>query len=216
MKYGVLGTGQVGQELSNKLVALGNEVCMGSRSQDSKEAKTWLERAGEKGKIGTFADAARFGEIIVNCTQGAHSLEALRLVAKKELNGKILIDVANPLDSSRGMPPVLSICNADSLGESIQREFPEAKVVKTLNTVNCRVMTDPGRVPGDHDMFICGNDDTAKKTVTALLREFGWKSIVDLGDITNARATEQLMPIWIRLWGKLGTADFNFRIVSDA
>jgi len=216
MKYGVLGTGQVGQELATKLASLGNEVCMGSRSQESQEAKTWLERVGKKGKIGTFAEAARFGEVIVNCTQGAHSLEALRLVDKKDLNGKILIDVANPLDLSRGMPPILSICNADSLAESIQREFPEARVVKALNTVNCRVMTDPKRVPGDHDLFICGNDDAAKKTITALLREFGWKSIVDLGDITNARATEQLMPIWIRLWGKLGTADFNFRIVKAA
>ena len=109
----------------------------------------------EKGKIGTFAEAARFGEVIVNCTQGAHSLEALRLLDEKDLNGKILIDVADPLDSSRGMPPILSICNADSLGESIQREFPEARVVKALNTVNCRVMTDPKPVPGDHDLFIC-------------------------------------------------------------
>ena len=216
MKYAVLGTGQVGQELATKLTALGNEVCMGSRSQEGKEAKAWLERVGKKNKIGNFAEAARFGEVILNCTQGAHSLEALRLVDRKDLNGKILIDVANPLDSSRGMPPILSICNADSLGESIQREFPDARVVKALNTVNCRVMTDPKRVPGDHDLFICGNDDAAKKTVTALLREFGWKSIVDLGDITNARATEQLMPIWIRLWGKLGTADFNFKIVQAA
>jgi 8-hydroxy-5-deazaflavin:NADPH oxidoreductase len=216
VKYGVLGTGQVGQELATKLAALGNEVCMGSRSQESKEAKAWLERVGKKGRTGTFAEAARFGEVVVNCTQGAHSMEALSLVDKKDLRGKVLIDVANPLDASRGMPPILSICNSDSLGESIQREFPEVKVVKTLNTVNFRVMTDPTRVPGEHDLFICGNDDAAKKTVTALLRAFGWKSIIDLGDITNARATEQLMPIWIRLWGRLGTADFNFRIVKAA
>jgi len=213
MRYGVLGTGMVGQEIATKLAALGNEVCMGSRGQDNKQAKAWVERMGKNGKTGTFAEAARFGDVLVNCTQGSHSLEALRTLDKNDVSGKILIDVANPLDASRGMPPILSICNSDSLGESIQREFPEAKVVKALNTVNCRVMTDPKRVPGEHDLFICGNDQAAKKAVTTLLREFGWKSIIDLGDITSARATEQLMPIWLRLWGNLGTADFNFRIV---
>ena len=134
---------------------------------------------------------------------------------RKELAGKILLDVSNPLDSSHGMPPTLSICNTDSLGESLQREFPETHVVKALNTVNFQVMVEPTRVKGDHDLFICGNDSGAKEQILKLLREFGWKSIIDLGGITSARATEQLMPIWIRLYMMWKTADFNFKIVRN-
>src|SRR5262249_59073067 len=128
--------------------------------------------------------------------------------------GKILIDVTNPLDFSRGAPPILSICNTDSLGEQIQRTFPEAKVIKTLNTVNCEVMVNPALVPGDHDIFICGNDADAKAHVAELLKQwFGWRSVIDLGDISAARATEQMMPIWLRLYGALGTLRFNVRVV---
>lgn len=215
MKIGVFGTGMVGEAIGSKLVELGHEVMMGSRSRDNKNAKAWADKVGKSGKAGTFADAAHFGELLVNCTKGSHSLEAFRLVDRKDVSGKIIVDVANPLDASHGMPPVLSISNTDSLGESIQREFPDAKVVKTLNTVNCQVMINPTRIPGEHEIFICGDDENAKKTVRGLLADFGWKAPIDLGDITNARATEQLMPIWIRLWGKLGTADFNFKIVKS-
>jgi predicted dinucleotide-binding enzyme len=216
MKIGILGTGMVGETLASKLVELGHDVMMGARSRDNKNALAWQKKAGKKAKAGTFADSAHFGELLMNCTSGAHSLEALRLIDAKDLAGKVLIDVANPLDGSRGMPPVLSICNTDSLGESIQREYPEARVVKTLNTVNCKVMVDPKRVPEDHAIFICGNDQDAKEAALKLLSEFGWKNPIDLGDITNSRATEQLMPIWIRLWGRFGTADFNFKIVKAA
>lgn len=215
MKYGVLGTGMVGQTLATKLAELGHEVMMGSRTADNKDARAWLEGAGTRGRIGTFQDAARFGEVILNCTQGSASLEALRTVQPKDLQRKVLLDVANPLDFSRGTPPTLTICNTDSLGESIQREFPETRVVKALNTCNCRVMVEPGRVKGDHDTFVCGNDPAAKEQVKGLLRNFGWKSIIDLGDITNARATEQLLPIWIRLYGLYQTGDFNFKIVRN-
>jgi hypothetical protein len=131
------------------------------------------------------------------------------------LKDKILIDIANPLDFSKGMPPTLAICNTDSLGEQIQRAFPEVKVVKTLNTMNCDIMVNPSRVPGEHDVFICGNDAEAKTIATQILKDwFGWKSVIDLGDITSARGTEMLMPIWIRLWGVFGHANFNFRIVK--
>ena len=136
-------------------------------------------------------------------------------MGRKDLEGKVLLDVANPLDFSHGMPPTLTICNTDSLGESIQREFPETEVVKALNTCNCRVMVDPGRVTGDHDIFVCGNNGVAKGQVKALLRDFGWRSIIDLGDITNARATEQLLPIRIRLYGQYQTGDFNFKVVRN-
>jgi predicted dinucleotide-binding enzyme len=124
------------------------------------------------------------------------------------------VDVANPLDFSRGMPPTLFTAAAgDSLGERIQNELPQTRVVKALNTVNASVMTDPSRVRGQSDLFLCGNDADAKGRVTALLREFGWQSVIDLGDITGARGTEAYLLLWLRLWGALGTVDFNVRVV---
>jgi predicted dinucleotide-binding enzyme len=215
MRYGVLGTGMVGQTLATRLTELGHDVLMGSRTADNKEADAWRQRVGARGRVGTFRDAAAFGETLLNCTQGSVSPAVLHSVEAKDLVDKVLIDVANPLDLSGGKPPTLTICNTDSLGERLQREFPMTKVVKAFNTCNCRVMVDPGRVRGDHDVFVCGNDAGAKETVKALLRDFGWATIIDLGDITAARATEQLMPIWLRLYGLLGSADFNFKIVRN-
>lgn len=213
MKIGLLGTGMVGNAIATKLVDLGHEVMMGSRDANSEGLQQWLDSVGGRGKGGTFADAAAFGDLLFNCTKGMVSLEALNLAGKDAIGNKILVDVANPLDFSQGMPPTLSVCNTDSLGEQIQRAFPDARVVKTLNTCNCNVMVDPARVPGEHDIFISGNDDTAKAEVKTLLQSFGWKRIHDLGDITTARSTEQLMPIWLRLWGTIGHADFNYHIV---
>ena len=213
MKIGVFGTGMVGETLATSLAGLGHDVMMGSREAGNGKAKAWAAGAG--GKNGTFADAARHGEIVFNCTLGSAALAVIRLAGSRNLAGKILVDVTNPLDFSTGTPPSLSIVNTDSLGEAIQRELPRTKVVKTLNTVNCNVMVDPRRVAGKHSLFICGNDAGAKTAVRELLEAFGWEDIIDLGDITSARATEQLMPIWIRLWGLLGTADFNFAIVRN-
>lgn len=214
MKIGILGTGMVGTALGAKLVNVGNQVMMGSRSAANEKAVEWAKANGSSASHGTFADAAAFGKIIFNCTSGTGSIAALKSAGEKNLNGKILIDVANPLDFSKGMPPTLFVCNTDSLGEQIQREFPGVDVVKTLNTVNCNVMVHPSLVPGEHDLFLCGNNEEAKSHVTDLLKNwFGWQSIIDLGDITNARAMEMLLPIWIRLWGKLGTANFNYKIV---
>jgi len=203
----------VGETLATSLAGLGHDVMMGSREAGNGKAKAWAAGAG--GKNGTFADAARHGEIVFNCTLGSAALAVIRLAGSRNLAGKILVDVTNPLDFSTGTPPSLSIVNTDSLGEAIQRELPRTKVVKTLNTVNCNVMVDPRRVAGKHSLFICGNDAGAKTAVRELLEAFGWEDIIDLGDITSARATEQLMPIWIRLWGLLGTADFNFAIVRN-
>lgn len=213
MKYGILGTGMVGQTLATKLVEMGHDVMMGSRSATNEKALTWQKSAGTKGKVGTFRDAAKFAETLISCTDGETSLDALRSCDGKDLEGKTLIDVSNPLDFSKGMPPTLSTVNTDSLGEKIQREFPQLKVVKALNTCNCKVMVEPSRVPGEHDLFICGNDAAAKEQVKSLVKEWGWKTIYDLGDITNARATEQLMPLWIRLFVQFGNADFDWRIV---
>ncbi|MDO9255367.1 MAG: NAD(P)-binding domain-containing protein [Bacteroidales bacterium] len=210
----ILGTGMVGETLATKLVSLGHKVKMGSRTANNEKATAWTKLNGELASNGTFADAAAFGEIIFNCTSGQVSLEALQLAGHENLQGKILVDVANPLDFSKGMPPSLTVCNTDSLGEVIQRQFTDVKVVKTLNTMNCQLMTNPGALKDPGNVFICGNDNEAKAEVERILHSFGWEKIIDLGDISAARGTEQVLPIWVRLMGKLGTAMFNFSIVQ--
>jgi predicted dinucleotide-binding enzyme len=212
MRVGVLGTGTVGGRLGSKLVALGHDVKMGSRTARNAKAVEWAKANGPRATVGTFADAAKFGEVVFNCTAGSVSLEALKQAGEKNLGGKVLVDVANPLDFSKGMPPTLTVCNTDSLGEQIQRAFPDAKVVKALNTMGNELMVDPGLVPGEHDTFVCGNDPQAKAEVVEILRAFGWKSPIDLGDITAARGLEMMLPVWVRLMATLKTRDFNFRI----
>ena len=216
MKIAVLGTGMVGNAIRTKLVKTDHQIMMGSREAKSAAGQEWLRSVDGKAKIGTFADAAAFGEIVFDCTSGANALPALRQAGAVNLSGKILIQVGNPLDTSKGMPPTLTICNTDSLGEQVQREFPGVRVVKALNTVNCDIMINPSRVPGDHDLFICGNDAAAKREVTDRLCEwFGWKAgnVIDLGDISNSRGTEMFLALWVRLWGTLGTPHFNIHVV---
>jgi len=205
----------VGNTLATKLVQIGHQIMMGSRTANSSAGQEWLRSVGGKAKIGTFADAAAFGEIVFDCTNGANSLDALRQAGAANLREKILIHVSNPLDFSTGQP-TLTVCNTDSLGEQVQREFPDSLVVKALNTVNCALMIQPSLLPGDHNLFICGNDAAAKGEVTGWLCEwFGWKNtnIVDLGDITGSRGMELWMPIWLRLFGKFGHPRFNLRLV---
>lgn len=214
MRIGVLGTGMVGETIGGKLVSLGHEVKIGGRSATSEKGSAWAARVGDKGSYGAFAETAAFGELVFNCTKGEGSVDAVR-AAKAGLEGKILIDVSNPLDFSGGFPPSLFVSGTDSLGERIQRELPATRVVKTLNTVNCELMVDASRAGGESDLFVSGNDADAKATVKTFLREqFGWTSIVDLGDITTARGTEAYLLLWVRLWGALKTADFNVRIVK--
>jgi predicted dinucleotide-binding enzyme len=212
MRIGILGTGDVGGRLGTKLVSLGNEVRMGSRSAPNPKAAAWVKANGSKASAGTFADAAKFGEIVFNCTAGSISLQALKLAGSENLGGKVLVDVANPLDFSKGMPPSLTVCNTDSLGEQIQRAFPDVKVVKALNTMSNVVMVSPGLVPGDSDAFLCGNDAQAKAKVVEILRAFGWKDPIDLGDIKAARGMEMILPIWVSMMGKFQTPNFNFKI----
>jgi 8-hydroxy-5-deazaflavin:NADPH oxidoreductase len=216
MKIGVLGTGIVGSTLGTKLIELGHEVKMGSRTTVNEKASAWVKKNGSMASQGTFADASAFGEMVFNCTHGMASLDALNQAGADNLKNKILIDLANALDFSRGMPPSLAVCNTDSLGEQIQRAFPHVKVVKTLNTVNCSLMVNPEHVAkGNHDIFISGNDAGAKAKVGEILREwFGWESIIDLGDITTARATEMLFPLWITLMGKYQSPNFNFKVIK--
>lgn len=216
MKFAVLGTGVVGQTIGSKLVTLGHEVKMGGRESFNPKGQDWAGNAGHLASYGTFQQAARFGEIVVNATAGGVSLQALEAATADALAGKLLIDLANPLDFSKGMPPSLLVVNTDSLAEQIQRAYPQTKVVKTLNTLSCKLMVNPDAVAaGDHHLFISGNDANAKAQVLDLLAQFGWAkaNVMDLGDISTARGTEQLLPIWIRLWGALGTDAFNFKIV---
>ena len=210
MKIGVLGTGVVGQTLAGKLLSLGHDVMMGARSADNEKVVAFAARTG--GKAGSFGDAIRHGELTINGTRGDGSIAAIRQGAD-HLAGKTLIDVSNPLDFSKGFPPSLSVSNTDSLGESIQREFPAAHVVKSLNTLNASLMIDPGQLPGQHTVFVSGNDASAKGQTMDLLRSFGWQSIIDLGDITTARGVEEYVALWVRLLGALGTPEFNIAVV---
>jgi hypothetical protein len=160
-------------------------------------------------------EAAAPAELIVNATNGAGSIEALEAAGESNLAGKVLIDISNPLDFSQGLPPSLFVSNTDSLGEQIQRRFPQARVVKALNTMNCEVMVDPDKVPGEHDVFLCGEDEGAKQQVAELLQSFGWPAdrIIDLGGISSARGPEMYLPLWLMLWGALGTGYFNIVVV---
>jgi 8-hydroxy-5-deazaflavin:NADPH oxidoreductase len=214
VKIGVLGTGMVGGAIGSKLADLGHEVKMGSRQAGNEKAVAWAGEAGEGASEGSFADAAAHGEeIVFNCTAGAASLQVLEAAGAENLAGKVLIDVANALDFSQGMPPTLAVCNTDSLGESIQRQFPDARVVKALNTVNAGVMVDPGNLPGNHVLPVCG-DEEAKPQVIELLGDFGWPPdrVVDLGDISAARGMEMYLMLWLGFMNSLGTANFNIAL----
>jgi len=217
MKIAVLGTGNVGDTIGSRLIELGHTVKMGSRTADNEKAKAFVAKHDANASAGTFADAAAFGEIIFNCTAGVGSIDALKLAGEKNLNGKIIIDVANALDFSKGMPPSLAICNTNSLGEEIQKTFPLTKVVKALNTMWCGLMVNPMMINGgDHSTFVCGNDALAKEEVKNILKSFGWaeKNILDLGDITKARGPEMYLPIWLSIYGATNNGAFNIKIVS--
>ncbi|MBK6687631.1 MAG: NAD(P)-binding domain-containing protein [Deltaproteobacteria bacterium] len=213
MKIGILGTGMVGAGLGAKLVQLGHQVKMGSRTAAHEKAVAWAKAAGNNASYGTFADAAAFGELVLNCTLGSASMEALQAAGAKNLAGKVVIDTSNPLDFSKGFPPSLFAGNTDSLGEQLQRAFPEAKLVKTLNTISVSVMVDPAKLGAETDVFLSGNDEAAKAQAAELLKSFGWKSIVDLGDLSTARGTESYLALWVRLYGAFKTPDLNLKIV---
>jgi predicted dinucleotide-binding enzyme len=214
MNIGVLGTGLVGQTIGSKLVQLGHDVMMGSRDADNPRAIAWTKEEGHNAYFGTFADAANFGEIIFNCTLGTASLEALERAGAENLKGKILIDTSNPIDYSTDFW-TLTVSNTDSLGEQIQRAFPEAKVVKTLNTMNCNVMVDPAKLLERSDVFVSGNSAEAKAEVIKILHDFGWRSIIDLGDITTSRGVEMYVILWRCLRKAISSHRFNIRVVSS-
>jgi 8-hydroxy-5-deazaflavin:NADPH oxidoreductase len=226
MKIAILGTGMVGQTLATALVAKGHEVMIGTRDVAKSLASTEPNGYGMPSfgvwhkdhvdiRTGTFSEAAVFGEVLVNASGGGVSLDMLNQAEAGSVGNKVLIDIANDLDFSKGMPP-MSRSNdvADAgLAEKIQTAYPNLRVVKTLNTMTAAVMVNPSLVlGGDSTVFMSGNDADAKKTVKSLLQSFGWKDIMDLGDITSSRAVEMLMPIWLRTWGVMGKTPFNFKI----
>jgi predicted dinucleotide-binding enzyme len=227
MRIGVLGTGMVGRALAGRLAGLGHDVVVGTRDVNQTLARNEPDGMGNppyaewqkdnpEVRLVLFAEAGAHGELMVNATSGTGALPALEAVGAANLVGKVLVDVANPLDFSQGFPPLLSVANTDSLGEQIQRAFPDARVVKTLNTMNAYVMIEPTRVPGRHSVFLAGEDGSAKESVKGLLGEFGWteEAIFDLGGIRAARGTEMYLPLWLSLMGTLGTGDFNIQVVK--
>lgn len=217
MKIAILGTGAVGTTIATKLIELGHQVMIGSRSNTNEKAIEFVNKFEKNASNGTFEEAATFGEIIFNCVKGEFSIAALKS-AGKGIENKILIDVSNPTDTSKGAPLSLisELCNTNSLGEEIQKTFPNVKVVKTLNTMWSTLMMIPSMLQdGDHTNFISGNDEDAKNKVKSLLYEIGWKekSIIDLGDITAARGTETLVLLWLKIWGTtIGT--FSIKVVN--
>jgi len=230
MKIAIIGTGSVGRTLASRLSELDHDVMIGTRNVSDKMAgnekdsygnppfREWI-KTNSKVKLGTFSEAAYFGDLVINATHGSSSVKALILAGAKNLAGKVIIDIANPLDFSNGMPPSLlpGLNNTNSLGEEIQKTFPDAFVVKTLNTMWCGLMVNPAMIgKGDHINFISGNNTESKAKVMTLLNQFGWKdeNVIDLGDITAARATESLLPIWLRIMGVTKSGAFNFKLVK--
>lgn len=227
MNIGVLGTGMVGQTIAAKLKDLGHNVMIGTRDVAKTEAHSERTRMGsppfsewhkshQNVKLGTFAEAASFGETLFLCTNGAGTLEALKLAQPENFKGKTVIDISNPLDFSKGMPPTLfpQWTNANSLGEEVQKALPGANVVKSLNIVNCEVMVSAKKAGGDPTMFVAGNDPKAKEEVKGILKQFGWTDILDLGDISGARGMEMLVMLWVRIRGVTQSGYFGFKVVK--
>lgn len=214
-KIGILGTGVVGQTIGSKLIELGYSVKMGSRTANNEKAASWVGKSGANSSAGTFEDAAKFGDIIFLCTKGDVTIDIVKLAKTENFKGKTVIDISNPLDFSKGMPPSLipHLSNTNSLGEEVQKTIPEAHVVKTLNIVNCEVMVNAKKSGGDPTMFVSGNNSESKAEVKSILNQFGWNDIIDLGDITTARGTEMLLPIWLRIWVATQNGYFAFKVV---
>jgi NADPH-dependent F420 reductase len=213
MRIGILGSGDVGRSLGSGFASKGHEVMIGTRNPDKAELKKWLKANNGKGSLGTFAEAAAAGEIVILATHGDATEAVLGQIGPQPFEGKVVIDATNALDFSHGMPPGLFVGTTDSLGERIQRDLPEAKVVKCFNIVNHSKMTNPKMREGLPDMLICGNDKAAKRQVAKLLEEFGWKDPIDVGDIAGARWLEAWVPLWVRIRNELGSPKVALKIL---
>ena len=225
MKIGIIGSGVVAQTLGAKLIELGHDVVLGTRDPSKLDEKKnmavtlreWLanvSKTGKTGKVATFQEAAAHGDLLINATHGQASIEALKLAGADKVGSKVVIDTANELDFSKGMPPGSLASQTNCLGERIQSAFPNLKVVKSLNTIGAPVMVAPQALAGgEHTVFVSGNDVAAKGAAAELLKSFGWKDVLDLGDISSARGPEMYMAMWIRLWGATGTGMLNIKVV---
>jgi 8-hydroxy-5-deazaflavin:NADPH oxidoreductase len=224
MNIAVLGTGMVGRALAGRLHELGHHVVVGTRDPAATLARTEPDAMGNPAyaawagehpgvDLATFAEAAAGAQLVVNASSGAATLDVLTLAGADNLAGKPLLDIANPLDFAQGFPPSLFVKDTDSLAETVQRTFPEVRVVKALNTMTAELMVDPRSLGESSSVFVSGDDAGAKEVVTSLLVSMGHDDVIDLGDLSTARGTEMLLPVWLRLMGALGTARFNFKIV---
>jgi 8-hydroxy-5-deazaflavin:NADPH oxidoreductase len=223
MQIAVIGTGIVGRTVAEAFSRVGNEVTVGTRDPAATMART--DPDGSRAyaiwaadhpavSLATFSEAASRSNLVVNATEGVASLAALGAAGDANLAGKVLIDVSNPLDFSQGFPPSIFVPNTDSLAEQIQRTFPDALVVKALNTVAAPLMADPAILSGGFTLFVAGNDDDAKRTVTELLASLGHADVLDIGDLTAARALEMYLALWLRLYGLFGTPIFAIKVVQ--
>ena len=222
MKIGIIGSGVVAQTLGAKLIELGHDVVLGTRDPAKLDEKKnmagtlreWIAKTNKKGKVATFQEAAAHGDLLFNVTNGQASIEALKLAGADKVGTKVLIDTSNELDFSKGMPPGALASQSNCLGERIQAAFPNLKVVKSLNTIGAPVMVAPQALAGgEHTVFVSGNDTPAKAATAELLKSFGWKDVLDLGDISSARGPEMYMAMWLRLWGATGTGMLNVKVV---
>lgn len=213
MKIGVLGTGNVAKVLSPKLISLGHEVTLGSRDPGNSPGAKWAEENGAK--AGTLAEAAASADLVINTAPGLASLDVLTAAGAENLRGKVVIDLSNGIESRDGVVAVATP-NGGSIAEQLQSAFPDARIVKTLNTMAGQVMVDPGRIPGHHTVFVSGNDAAAKAEVADLLRSFGWTDaqILDIGDVVSARATEAALLLFIRLFSTFQTPEFNLSVAK--
>jgi predicted dinucleotide-binding enzyme len=224
MNIAVLGTGSVGRAIAGRLHELGHSVTVGTRDPESTRARTEPDGMGNPPfsawhaehadvALASFAEAAAGAELVVNASSGQVTLDLLGMAGADNLAGKVLVDISNPLDFSHGFPPTLFVKDTDSLAEQVQRAFPLALVVKTLNTLTASLMVDPGSLGESSTIFVSGDDDGAKATVVSLLESFGHDDVIDLGPLETARDAEMLLPLWLRLMGTLGTSAFNIKVV---
>lgn len=213
MHHAVLGTGTVGRTLAARLVELGHDVRLGTRDPGATRSRQdWADIPGVE--LVTFAEATDGADLVVHAGNGATALELLAQAG--DLAGRVLVDISNPLDFSAGFPPTLSVKDTDSLGEQVQRAFPDSFVVKTLNTLAADLMVHPDRLPEPTSIFVSGDDAAAKQRVVAFLTELGHRDVIDLGGIETSRGVEMWLPLWLRLMGSLGTAEFNLKVVRGS
>ena len=208
MQIAILGTGAVGPALGKAFSAAGHQVTVGTRDPEQTRARDeWAEIDLPLAAYGDL-DA----EVFINATNGRGSLSALQAVGDA-LNGKVVIDTSNALDFSQGFPPSLFVSNTDSLAEQLQRELPEARLVKMFNTVANQVMINPRGLTDDSTIFVAGNDPAARETAASLAADLGWSDVFDLGDLTAARGLEMYLPLWVRIFAQLGRPEFNIKLV---